>query len=80
MHILPQNQDPLAAHRELQRQLLAGELTPSEYRAAFRTVDDAGSLRVMCANGDDRLATANVGGRPLCSACWLIARGKRGRA
>jgi|GEM_PF-3079146 hypothetical protein len=75
MDILPQNQDAVALHRELQRQLRAGELGPSEYQAAFRTIDAAYSVRPLCENGDGRLATAVLNGENLCSACWVAARG-----
>lgn len=69
--------DPIAAHRELQRQLQAGELSPREYEAAFRTLDAAASRRELCDNGDGRLATVILNGRRYCSACWLAARRPR---
>ncbi len=75
MDILPHNQDAGALHRELQRQLLSGELGPSEYAAAFRQIDAAYLVRPICENDDGRLATAVLGGRNLCSACWIAARG-----
>ncbi len=75
MHILPQNQDAVTLHRELQRQLLSGELGPSEYAAAFRQIDAAYSVRPICDAGDGRLATAVLNGRNLCSACWIAERG-----
>lgn len=78
-HILSDTQDVIAQHRELQRQLQAHEITPREYQAAFRDIDAQMSTRPLCANSDGRIATAVVDGRNLCSACWLIARGKAGR-
>lgn len=78
-HIISSNQDAIAYHRELQRQLKAEEITPGEYQAAFRAVDAAASVRVMCDNNDGRLATVVLGGRHVCSACWVAERGKRGR-
>lgn len=73
MHILPPL-DAVAAHRELQRQLRAGELTPAEYQAAYRTIAQAADVTVLCANNDGRLATVLLGGRPTCSACWVASR------
>lgn len=78
-HILISNQDAIAQHRELQRQLQAEEITPVEYRAAFRTLDAFASARVMCVRQDGRLATAMLNGEALCSACWVAERGRRGR-
>lgn len=69
--------DAVAAHRELQRQLKCGALSPAEYEAAFRTIDAAYSSRPLCDNGDRRLATALLNGKRLCSACWIAERGVR---
>ena len=75
MDILPHNQDAVALHRELQRQLLSGELRPSEYAAAFRTIDAAYLVRPICENDDGRLATAVLHGENLCAVCWIAERG-----
>lgn len=75
MHIIAENQDALATHRELQRQLLAREITPLEYRAAYRTIAQASDVTILCANNDGRLATVTLSGHPVCSACWVKQMG-----
>lgn len=76
MHIIAHNQDEVATHRELQRQLRAGEITPAEYRAAYHTIAQASDVTVLCHTGDGRLATVTLGGKPICSACWVAAAGR----
>lgn len=69
--IIPDPSNAAAAHRELQRQFKAGQLSRVEYESAFRTIDAALSVSELCENGDGRLATARLNGKALCSACWL---------
>ena len=44
--------DPIEAHRELQRQLQSGAITPAEYRAAFRTTDATLSRLLQMTRGE----------------------------
>lgn len=67
--------DPISAHRELQRQLQSGALTPAEYRAAFRTVEVVHSYPWCCEHpGCQKPASARVGDVAYCAAHWTEAR------
>lgn len=69
--------NPAASSAELQRQLQAEQITPSEYRTAYRTVEPLLPAGQLCASGDRRLATAKLGRMYYCSACWLRLKGGR---
>ena len=67
--------DPIVAHRELQRQLQSGALTPAEYRAAFRVTDAAHSYPWCCESpGCQKPATARQNDVAYCAHHWMEAR------
>ncbi len=68
--------DPLLAQvRILKLARDHGEISEDDYRAFYAAIAATADTTVLCANGDGRLATATIGDRVVCSACWVAARG-----
>jgi hypothetical protein len=68
--------DPLLDHIRMLRQARdLGEISEDDYRAFYAAVAATADTTILCANGDGRLATARIGERPICSACWVAERG-----
>ncbi len=68
--------DPLLDHiRNLRHARDLGEISEDDYRSFYAAVAATANVTVLCTNGDGRLATARIGERPICSACWVAARG-----
>lgn len=67
--------DPLLDHiRDLKRQRDLGQISEADYRGFYAAIAATANTTVLCANRDGRLATAVIGERPVCSACWVAAR------